>query len=187
MPLRFPFAGSAASAFTRPYWGARYYRPVIHVYLVGPSGDFVRNNALLDTGSDYVLFDPAAAERLGTPGPFARTWDATDAGGHTLAITYPEDGTFSLFVTDYREFVFLPRPPVGFRTLPTSPSAVPGELPRAVLGGTGFLQYFEVKFFYRRSPPEVELVEETPFPGLSGPLPRDRALKDFIRACKAAG
>jgi hypothetical protein len=69
------------------------------------------------------------------------------AGAVQASFTMPPDGTVSLFITDYREYYFLPAPPVGFW-----PPAPTGTTRRGVLGATGFLQLFQVDF-----PPGVVL------------------------------
>jgi hypothetical protein len=85
----------------------------------------------------------------------------------------------SLFVTDYREFAYLPSPLVGFH--PPSPTAL---RQRSVLGQTGFLQFFRQVHDPEPTPPILELHPITNFPGQTGPLPRDRPLLDFIRSLR---
>jgi hypothetical protein len=101
------------------------------------------------------------------------------AGAVQAQFTMPPDGTVSLFVTDYREYYFLPAPPVGFW-----PAAPTGGQRRNILGATGFLQHFQVNLHYQLRPPEVELIHHPGFPGGHGQLPHTVVLRDFIRGLK---
>ena len=85
----------------------------------------------------------------------------------------------SLFVTDYREYAFLPGPLVGFH-----PPVVVPTRQRSVLGLTGFLQFFKFVLDPEPTPPFFELHPLTAFPGQHGFLPRSRALLAFIAACE---
>jgi hypothetical protein len=137
MPVRFPFRRVRLSpgSILYPYWGALgFFRPVIDVFTVGPAGKVVRAAAQVDSASDYVALDPGVAVSLGLQPPFSRQFGASGAGGHRFGLTFPPDGTVSLFITDYREWYYLPAPLVGFHVAPS------GAALRSVLGLNGFLQ-----------------------------------------------
>jgi hypothetical protein len=85
----------------------------------------------------------------------------------------------SLFVTDYREFYYLPAPLVGFHA--PGPGAA-GQ--RSVLGLAGFLQYFRFVLDPAPTPPMFELDHTPTFPGQTGPLPRGRPLADILHGLR---
>jgi hypothetical protein len=97
-----------------------------------------------------------------------------------MTISFPPDGLVSLFVTDYREYAWLPSPLVGFH--PPTPGAASQ---RSVLGQTGFLQFF--RYIQDPVPPPlmVELDPIPNFPGQTGLLPKDGPLEDFIRSLRS--
>ncbi len=163
------------------YWGAAgYFRPEIDLYLVGPTGVCVPWVGQVDSSSDWVVFEDGVAAQLGSSPPFARVVSVSGIAGAVQAqFTMPPDGAVSLFITDYREWYFLPAPPVGFW-----PPAPTGGQRRNVLGATGFLQYFQVNLHYQLSRPEVELIQHSGFAGASGTFPRGAVLRDFIRGLK---
>jgi hypothetical protein len=183
MPVRLPFRGVQLSpgALLSQDWGASsYFRPDIDFYLVGPTGNPIPWTGQIDSCSDWVVFDDRAAGRLGLQSPFSRVVSVSGIAGAVQAqFTLPPDGTVSLFVTDYKEWYFLPAPPVGF--WPPSPTGVPR---RDVLGVTGFLQYFQVTLHYQLSRPEVELIHHPGFPGKHGQLPPRVVLYNYIRGLK---
>jgi hypothetical protein len=182
MPVRLPFRSVSPSpgSLLNRYWANGYFRPEIDLYVVGPNGDCTRCRAEIDDASDWVVFDSAVAASLGLTPPFSQVVSVSGIAGAVQAqFTMPPDGTVSLFVTDYREWYFLPAPPVGF--WPPSPVGVPR---RSVLGATGFLQYFKVVLDYELSRPEVELCHHRGFPGSYGRLPAKVVLRDFIRGLK---
>jgi hypothetical protein len=183
MPLRFPYKQIRQSPGTLlySYWGATgYSRPIFDVFLLGPGNRFTWEPALVDSGADWALFRAGVAAQLGFSLPFPRqTASSGAAGAQTLPQSFPDDGVVSLFVTDYREYAYLPCPLVGFH------SPGPGAAnQRSVLGKTGFLQYFRVVHDPEPMPPIVELHPITAFPGQAGVLPRDRSLLDFIRSLR---
>jgi hypothetical protein len=163
------------------YWGATgYYRPICDVYVMGPHLRTTRVFAQVDTACDYVVLESKATRVLGLALPFARQEGASGAAGtQATRFSFAPDGLVSLFVTDYREYGFLPRPPVGFH-----PPARAGTSQRSVLGLKGFLQFF--KFVYDPEPacPFFELDPIASFPGRHGLLPSGRALFDFIRSLR---
>jgi hypothetical protein len=151
------------------------------VRVVGPGKQIVQEYANLDTCCDYVVLASGVAASLGLTLPFSRQTGVSSAGGTQAAtFSFPPDGLVSLFVTDYREYAWLPGPLVGFHA--PGPGAA-GQ--RSVLGQTGFLQYF--RFMQDPSPPRV-MVELDPlanFPGQTGLLPKDGPLEDFIRSLRS--
>jgi hypothetical protein len=182
MPVRLRFRGVQLSpgALLAQYWGTSgYFRPDIDLYLVGPTGNSIRWTGHIDSCSDWVVFDDRARGILGLQLPFSRVVSVSGIAGAVQAtFTMPPDGTVSLFLTDYREWYFLPAPPVGF--WPPSPTGPR----RDVLGVTGFLQHFQVNFHYQLSRPEVELIHHPGFPGGYGTFPRGAVLPDFLRGLK---
>jgi hypothetical protein len=183
MPLRLPClpVQLTPGSLLYSYWGALgYHRPIFDVFIVGPGQRFTRIPAQMDTASDYVVLDSNVATTLGLALPFPRLMGASGAGGSQAAtFSFPPDGLLSLFVTDYREYAYLPSPLVGFH-----PPAASGVRQRSVLGQTGFLQFFRALQDPEPRPPIVELDPIGAFPGQSGLLPRDRPLADFIRSLR---
>jgi hypothetical protein len=185
MPLRVPFRAIQLSPANvlYPYWGPlAHIRAAVDLFTVGPTGVVVRLPAQIDSASDYVGLDPMAAPGLGLRLPFGRQTVLSGAGGHALYLTFPPDGEVSLFVTDYREFVYLPRPLVGFHHPP--PGTAGSATYRSVLGATGFLQYFKTCLDPGPTPPVLELDPVAAFPGQHGPLPHSIPLADFLRDLK---
>src|SRR5262249_30083874 len=120
------------------------------------------------------------ARRLGLHLPYARQATISGAAGtQTATLSFPPDGLVSLFVTDYQEYCYLQAPLVGFH----SPS-VPMGSQRCVLGRTGFLRHFRLVRAWDADPPFFELHPRRLFPGLTGLLPRDRPLADFVRSLR---
>jgi hypothetical protein len=165
-----------------PYWGATgYFRPKIDLYAVGPTGNYASLVGQVDSGSDWVVLDDSVAVRLGLRGPFSRRAGVSGiAGAAQTHFTLPLDGTVSLFLTDYREYYFLPTLPVGF--WPPTPAGQPPR--RNVLGLTGFLQHFQVIFHHQLSRPEVELIHTPTFPGQHGRFSAQEPLRNFLRLLK---
>jgi hypothetical protein len=152
------------------------------VYAVGPGGLVTSRFAQVDSAADYVLLESTVASDLGLSLPFRRqTGMSGAAGAHAATVSFPPEGLVSLFVTDYREYCYLPAPLVGFH--PPSPLAAQQ---RSVLGLTGFLQHFRFLLDNGPNPPFFELHPTPAFPGQTGVLPLDRPLVDFIRSLRAA-
>lgn len=183
MPLRLPChrLRLQPGGLLHSYFGVTgFHRPAIDIYLVGPGGKLLCEPAQIDTGSDYTIFAAGAAASLGLSLPFPRQVGISGAGGtYTAIVSFPPDGFVSLFVTDYHEYCYLPRPLIGFHA--PGPSA--GKQ-RAVLGLSGFLQYFRTVL--EPAPPQVELHPTVPFTGSTGLLPLDRALTEFIASLRGA-
>jgi hypothetical protein len=181
VPLRLPCkpASLSPSNLLYPYWGALgFHRPAFDVFLVVAGGRIVQVTPQIDTGADETVFSSTTGRTLRLPLPFPRQIRISGAGGtYTATVSFPPDGLVSLFVTDYREFCFLPRPLIGFHA--PGPGA-PNQ--RSVLGLTGFLQYF--RLVLEPSPPLVELHPASTFTGTTGTLPLDRGLHDFIRGLR---
>jgi hypothetical protein len=136
--------------------------------------------AQIDTAADYVLLGSDVATDLGLTLPFPRQGGMSGAAGaHAATVSFPPEGQVSLFVTDYREYYYLPAPLVGFH--PPSPLAAQQ---RSVLGLTGFLQHFRFVLDNGLTPPFFELRPTPAFPGLAGLLRLDRPLADFIRSLR---
>jgi hypothetical protein len=162
------------------YWPNGYFRPEIDLYAVGPNGDSTPCAGEIDSCSDWVVFDSGVAVNLGLSPPFSRVVSVSGIAGAVQAqFTMPPDGTVALFLTDYREYYFVPAPPVGFWPPPPA-----GGQRRSVLGATGFLQHFQVVLHYQLSRPEVALTHHAGFPGKYGQLPPRVVLRDFIRGLK---
>jgi hypothetical protein len=152
------------------------------VFVAGPTGLVTWTRAQIDSASDYVVLEAKVAHALGLALPFARQQAVSSAGGTQAAtFSFAPDGLLSLFVTDYREYAFLPAPLVGFH-----PPAPAGTKQRSVLGLTGFLQFFKFIYDPEPTPPIFELHPIQAFPGQHGLLPRGRGLLDFIRSLRAA-
>jgi hypothetical protein len=163
MPVRFPFQPVQVNPGMElyRYWGpSGYSRATFDVFVIGPTGQYcVARRAELDNASDWVVFDPNVARSLGLALPFSRQVWIGSAAGQTC-FTMPPDGLVSLLVTDYREYYFLPSPPVGFWS---------GGMTKNVLGSTGFLQHFAWRVLNDGlSRPEVELEAVPNFPGQQG-------------------
>src|SRR5262245_5277909 len=183
MPLRLPCEQTVLSpgGLLHPYWGAAGLpRPVFTVFVVGPRGKFVYERSQIDTAADCSLFTFGVAQSLRLTLPFPRRMRMSSAAGtQTATVSFPPDGLVSLFVTDFREFFYLPRPLLGFHAPGRSAAAQ-----RSVLGLTTFLQYFRLVLDVGAPNPEFELHPRTPFPGPAGPLPMDRSLADFITSLR---
>ncbi|MFO0841994.1 MAG: hypothetical protein U0797_06280 [Gemmataceae bacterium] len=135
----------------------------------------------VDTGADYVVLDWNVAVSLGLSSATFGRQAASGAAGHAFPLLFAAPGQIALFVTDFREYCYLPRPLVGFH----SPST-PQQAQRSVVGLTGFLEYFRFILNQATYPPTFEL---SPIPGQgvqAGILPRDRPLTDFIQQLRAA-
>src|SRR5262249_60732728 len=96
-----------------------------------------------------------------------------------LVVSFPPDGLIAVFLTDSREYCALPGPRIGF-----PPPGAQDTALRGGLGLTGFLQHFRFVLDHGHTPPVFELHPLAPFPGLTGALPRDRPLSDFIRSLR---
>jgi hypothetical protein len=183
MPMRFPCLPVQLStgSLLYSYWGTTgYHRPAFDVFIIGPGNQITWVTALVDTACDYVILESSVASYFGLALPFPRSYGASAAGGSQAAtFSFPPDGLLSLFVTDYREYAYLPSPLVGFHP----PSPGPARQ-RSVLGQTGFLQYFRHLHDPEPTPPIVELDPIKAFPGQAGLLPLDRPLLDFIRSLR---
>jgi len=185
MPLRFPCLPASLSASPLvSYWGAAgLYRPRADVWLIGPGGQVSVVQAQIDTAADYNLFESGIATTLGLTLPFPRQLAMSGAAGTQVAsVSFSPDGLIALFLTDYREYCYLPGPLIGFH-----PPGAQATSQRSVLGLTGFLHHFRFVLDHGHTPPVFELHPLAPFPGLTGALPRDRPLSDFIRSLRDVG
>lgn len=150
-----------------PYWGrAGYFRPYLDLLLRGPTGEVAVRQAVIDTGSPYVCFSGEIIRDLALTPPFRRTIEARGAGGEPLEIGFPDDGLIQLFIADFTTEWFVWTPLVGI--LPTRP-ARPGEDRKqtAILGWTGFLQYFNVSFLDHPTP-LIDVAAKPAFAGRRG-------------------
>ena len=180
MPIRLEFQPVPLSPGMElyRYWGASgYSRPTTEVYLVGPSGNVcIVPSVHLDTGSDFAIFQPKWINSLALSPPFQRTVQVSTGGG-MAAFIMPNDGEVSLLITDYREYYYLPAPPVGFWTNPNK---------KNVLGVTGFFQYFSTQTHNDgQSIPVIELTENRRFPGQHGSM-RGESLHPLLHRLKGA-
>jgi hypothetical protein len=184
MPLRLPCKPIPQSPGTLlySYWGALgYYRPIFDVFLIGPGNQIVRVPAQVDSASDWVVFEAGVAATLGLGFPMPRQTTLSGAAGtQSLTLSFPDDGVVSLFVTDYREYAYLPAPVIGFHQ--PGPAA---SQQRSVLGQTGFLQFFRHLHDPVPRPPIVELDPIAGFPGQNGVLPKGGGLYDFIHRLRS--
>lgn len=183
MPLILPFSPAKTSpgSLLYSYWGAHgFYRPKIDVFALGPSGPVKWVPAQIDCASDYVVLEASLAPLIGLGLPCPRQVRISSAAGtQTATISFPPDGLVSLFVTDYREYAYLPAPLVGFHALTQGPARQ-----RSVLGQTGFLQFFRYVQDPDPTPPIFELHPRSTFPGQHGILPRGQSLLGFIRSLR---
>lgn len=160
------------------------YRPLVVAYAVEANGRISEFNGEVDTAADYTILkadvvDDLKLKRVG--------WEEvaiSGAGGtYTGTVDFPPEGTVSLFVTDFTEYLFIPAPLIGFH--PRVPNAASQ---RSVMGLTGFLEYARsiLDPCGKRQP----LLELHPCPGADlrlGRLPKNRPLEDIIRDLRAAG
>jgi hypothetical protein len=183
MPLRVPCPARSLTpgSLLSSYWGSSgIHRPRIDVFAVGPTGLVAWAAAQIDSACDFVVLESRVPQLLGLPLPFPRQESVSGAAGTQAAtFSFAPDGLVSLFVTDYREYAFLPCPLVGFH-----PPVVVPTRQRSVLGLTGFLQFFKFVLDPEPTPPFFELHPIAAFPGQHGLLPRGRALLDFIRSLR---
>jgi hypothetical protein len=83
--------------------------------VIGPGPRVAVENAQIDTGSDYVVFASTVASGVGLTLPQPRQVSFSGAAGSQAGtISFPPDGLVALFVTDYREYCYLPTPLIGF-------------------------------------------------------------------------
>jgi hypothetical protein len=159
------------------YWGPEgFFRPTVEVLLRGPTNTVVKQVPLLDTGSPFIVFEQSVAEALGLSPPFGRRTTGRAAGGAELSIAFPEDGAVTVFLSDFREGFCAWQPLVGFlgpRQGP--PSGLPAKQ-TAILGITGFFQYFNVTFPDGPDGPGIDIEPKPNFPGLRGAWPAPRNL-----------
>ncbi len=183
MPLRLACSPVRLSpgSLLYSYWGPLgYHRPKIDVFAVGPGGLVGWSTAQIDTSCDFVILEWKVAHALALTSPFPRQHPVSGAAGTQAAtFSFPPDGLVSLFVTDYREYAFLPAPLVGFHPPAPAPASQ-----RSVLGQTGFLQFFRYVQDPEPTPPIFELHPTTAFPGQTGLLPRGQSLLGFVRSLR---
>jgi hypothetical protein len=152
MPLHVPCPAMSLTpgSLLSSYWGpSGIHRPRIDVFAVGPTGLVDWVPAQIDSASDFVILEASLARSIGLALPFARQEGVSAAAGTQVAtFSFAPDGLVSLFVTDYREYAFLPCPLVGFH-----PPAPVGASQRSVLGLTGFLQVFKFLLDPEPTPP----------------------------------
>lgn len=185
MPLRLlcPRISLSRSGLLHPYWGGQGLpRPRVDLFVIGPGGTFLIEPVQIDTAADYTLLASRLATGLKFPLPFSRQAQVSGAGGSwTSIVSFPPDGLVSLFVTDYREYAYLPRPLVGFHAAGRS-----APVQRSVLGLTGFLQHFQFVLDLPATPPTFILEAGAGFPGSVGILPLNRSLADFIASLRGS-
>jgi hypothetical protein len=89
-------------------------------------------------------------------------------GGAGLEIGFPDDGQVALCLSDYRSEVYVWQPLVGF--LAPAQGTTPAGATRkrtALLGFTGFFQFFDVLF----PGAEIELAPKPNYPGVRSGWP----------------
>jgi hypothetical protein len=150
MAMRFPYRSYQARQSLWQLGGKRArVRPVLTITTIGPGGTAV-DDGLLDTGADDTVFSVNLAAKLGIDLTNAPQGEASGVGG-VAATVYLAD--LKLRITDGREQrEWTAR--VGFTSAP---------LKRALLGITGFLEYFTATFFGDRE--EVELAVNSLYRG----------------------
>jgi hypothetical protein len=152
------------------------------VFAIGPTGVVNWTAAQIDTSCDYVILEANLALSIGLSLPYPRQAAVSGAAGTQAAtFSFPPDGLVSLFVTDYREYAYLPAPLVGFHPPATLPNSQ-----RSVLGQTGFLQFFRFIQDPEPTPPIFELHPIKYFPGQHGHLPRGQGLIPFILSLRGS-
>jgi hypothetical protein len=145
------------------YWGAEgYFRPTVDLFLHGPTG-VVTERALIDTGSPYIAFDHQVAKDLGLQGRFRRRARARGVGGAEVTLSFPDDGEVQILLTDFTSGYCVWSPLIGFVE-----EDRPSDKRSAILGFTGFFQYFAVDFRDIRPTAMIEVTAKPSFPGRSG-------------------
>jgi hypothetical protein len=72
--------------------------------------------------TDHIVLASDVAVNLGLTLPFPRQMGMSGAAGsYAMTLSFLPDGLVPLFVTDYREYCYLPSPLIGFH-----PPAPPG-------------------------------------------------------------
>jgi hypothetical protein len=152
------------------YWGKEgFFRPTVDILLHGPKAVSTQA-ALLDSGSPYIVFDLEVAADIGLRGPFRRRVRARGVGGSEVSLVFPEDGEVQLLLTDFLSGWSVWTPLVGF----VEGNRPPGKK-TAILGVTGFFQYFAVDYPDDLPTPMIDVTIKPSFPGRhgAGRPPRD--------------
>jgi hypothetical protein len=151
----------------RQYWGPTgHFCPVVDVFLRGPNDVVLARRAVIDTGSPYNVFDAETAAKLGLRPPFRRRVEATGVGGQPVDLTFPDDSTVRLLLSDFVNGYIVWAPLVGFVS-PGKAARRKKEKATAVLGFTGFLQHLDVTFT-SGTQPAIEISVPGSFPGVVG-------------------
>lgn len=167
MHLTHPSADLPADSLLYPYWGPKgAMRPVVTIFLCGPTGNVTSRKAVIDTGSPFICFSDDLLRDLNLSGPFSRTLEARGAGGEPLDVRFPDDGLIQIFLSDFQTEWFIWTPLVGI--FPTRPARPYEERKQtAILGWTGFLQHFALSFLDHPSP-LIDVTAKTTYPGRRG-------------------
>jgi hypothetical protein len=150
MSLRFPYLPVPAGQPVVPLGGRQSLpRPVLSVTLIGPAAS-VPQDALLDTGSDYIIFPERVAGLLGIDLTNAPATGGSGIGSAGVMVRFAEVTLRIADAKEQREW----KAWVGFTS---AKSRYP------VLGYAGFLQYFTATFHGDRE--EAELTVNGLYPG----------------------
>jgi hypothetical protein len=148
--MRFPYLARIAPQPVYPLGGAtvRHY-PVFSATVTGPASSLSRDG-LLDSGADDTIFPSALANQLGIDLRNAPVGTARAISGSAFSYRYAH---VTLRISDGSESCEWPAV-VGFLDLP---------IHWALLGQTGFLQFFDVQLLGARQ--EVVLAPNANFVG----------------------
>ena len=147
--MRFPYLVSSVSRPVYPLGGATVRHYPVLATVIGTAAIRHIKDGLVDSASDDTIFPLSVARQLGIDLRNAPVGDARPVAGATLSYRYAH---VTLRITDVRETCEWPAI-VGFIDLP---------MRWALLGQTGFLQFFDV--ILRGADREVVLTPAS-FPG----------------------
>jgi len=132
------------------------FRPEIPLHLIGDDGD-IRVFGLLDTGADAVVMGQQLANRIGVQIDESVAWEVRGFGdrAHSAVLGYVD---VELMAGSESACWRMPVGVVEFED--------PSQEEVVLLGQTGFLQYFDVRFYGHRH--TIELHPNEAFPKAAG-------------------
>lgn len=131
------------------------WRPRIPVLIIGPTGE-LRIEALIDTGSDQTIFPQVDMSRIGADIDADRKSQVRGLASHEEELSLGKSIKLGLQL-DNETYVWPAM--VWLSNAADSP---------ALLGRSGFLEYFDVTFYGKKL--EVELKPTSGFPGVVSDL-----------------